>query len=277
MVTLKFNLARGFRAPSIPELASNGAHEGTNRYEYGEQNLKSETSLQPDAGIMINSEHVSFNMNAFYNSVNNFIYYRKLEAVGGGDSLITDGSETFFAFRFNQDKAKLYGVEFNLDIHPHPLDWLHLQNTFSWVRGQLNKEQDGSKNLPYIPATRLINELRVDLAKKSKTIRNGYVQVELDNTFAQNNPFTGFNTETATKGYSLLNAGFGADVMSKGKTVFSLFFSANNIGDVAYQNHLSRLKYAPENMVTGRMGVFNMGRNFTIKLNVPLSFELKGK
>ena len=35
-VTLKFNLARGFRAPSLAELASNGAHEGTNRYEVGD-------------------------------------------------------------------------------------------------------------------------------------------------------------------------------------------------------------------------------------------------
>ena len=32
-VTLKANAARGFRAPSIPELAANGEHEGTNRYE----------------------------------------------------------------------------------------------------------------------------------------------------------------------------------------------------------------------------------------------------
>jgi len=38
---------------------------------------------------------------------------------------------------------------------------------------------------------------------------------------------------------------------------------------------LSRLKYAPENLVTGRIGVFNMGRNFTIKFNIPLSFDTK--
>ena len=37
LVTLKFNIARGFRAPSMSELASNGAHEGTNRFEYGDQ------------------------------------------------------------------------------------------------------------------------------------------------------------------------------------------------------------------------------------------------
>ncbi len=272
-VTLKFNLARGFRAPAIPELASNGAHEGTNRFEYGEQNLRSESSLQADAGIVIASEHVSFTANIFYNALKNFIYYRKLQAVGGGDSLIVDGAETFFAFRFNQENAKLYGIEFNLDLHPHPFDWLHIENTFSWVRGLLGRVQDGSKNLPFIPAALLISEIKVDLLKKGKTVRNVFIKAELDNTFGQNNPFTGFNTETATAGYSIFNAGFGGEVRSKEKTLFNIFFGIINIGNVAYQNHLSRLKYGPGNMVTGRTGVFNMGRNFSVKLNIPLDFS----
>jgi len=273
MVTLKFNIARGFRAPSVSELASNGAHEGTFRFEYGEQNLKSETSFQADAGIGIASEHVSFNANIFYNAIQNFIYYHKLQAVGGGDSIIIDGAEQFFAFRFAQTNAKLYGAEFNFDIHPHPLDWLHIENTFSYVRGMLNVEQDGSKNLPFIPAARLLDEVKADFVKNGKAFRNGFVMVQLDNTFDQNHAFTGFNTETSTPGYSLVNAAIGGDFVSKEKTLFSLFFGVNNIGDKAYQSHLSRLKYAPENLVTGRTGVFNMGRNFTIKLNIPLSFN----
>jgi iron complex outermembrane receptor protein len=272
MVTLKFNVARGFRAPTLPELSSNGAHEGTNRFEYGEQDLKSETSLQTDAGVTIASEHVSFNASVFYNSLNNFIYYSKLAATGGGDSIVSDGGEDFFAFQFTQANARLYGLEFNLDFHPHPLDWLHVENTFSWVRGQLKEAVDGSKNLPFIPAARLINEVKVDLLKKGKIVRDVFLTAELDNTFDQKHPFTGFNTETATKGYSLFNAGFGGDIRSKNKTLFTLLFSANNIMDVAYQNHLSRLKYTAVNAVTGRMGVFNMGRNFSMKLNIPLEF-----
>lgn len=271
-VTLKLNIARGFRAPSIPELASNGAHEGTNRYEYGTRDLKSETSLQIDGGVEIATEHVSLNANLFYNAVRNFIYYRKLEAAGGGDSMIIDGPDEFFAFRFDQHNARLYGAEVNLDIHPHPLDWLHIENTFSVVRGTLSQEQDGSKNLPFIPAARLINEVKVELFPTGKTIRHAYLRAELDNTFAQNNPFTGYDTETKTAGYTLVNAGLGGDVMSKGKVLFSLAFGANNLGDVAWQSHLSRLKYAPENEVTKRQGVFGMGRNFTVKLNIPLSF-----
>jgi iron complex outermembrane receptor protein len=274
-ITFKFNVARGFRAPSIPELASNRAHEGTNRFEYGEQNLKSETSLQTDAGIEIATEHISFNAAVFFNSMRRFIYYRKLEAVGGGDSIIVDGSDQFFAFRFDQNNAKLYGIEFNIDIHPHPLDWLHIENTFSYVRGLLNKEQDGSNNLSFIPPARLINQVKIDLLKKGKLFRNFFFKAELDNTFAQNNPFTGFNTETATPGYSLINAGFGGELRTDNKLLCTFFFGANNIGDVAFQNHLSRLKYAPQNLVTGRNGVFNMGRNFALKLNIPLDFSIK--
>jgi iron complex outermembrane recepter protein len=276
-LVLKLNLARGFRAPGIPELASNGAHEGTFRFEYGEQNLKSEKSYQLDAGIDINGDHASFSASLFYNAVNDFIYYRKLSALGGGDSIIVDGSDQFFAFRFSQQNASLYGLEAILDLHPHPLDWLHFENSFSYVRGRLSEAQDGSKNLPFIPAVRLINELRGDFLRKGKGLRNFYINLELDNTLAQNNPFTGYNTETSTPGYSLLNAGFGGDIASKGKTLFSVYFTANNITDRAYQSHLSRLKYAAANLTTGRSGVFNMGRNFSVKVNVPLEVTMKEK
>jgi iron complex outermembrane receptor protein len=64
-----------------------------------------------------------------------------------------------------------------------------------------------------------------------------------------------------------LSVGIGADIKAFGKKdFFNVFISGENLTDVAYQNHLSRLKYAPENPATGRMGVFNMGRNFSVKL-----------
>ena len=65
----------------------------------------------------------------------------------------------------------------------------------------------------------------------------------------------------------MFNAGLGTDIVNKkGATLFIINFAANNIGDVAYQSHLSRLKYAPQNLATGRYGVYNMGRNFSIRL-----------
>lgn len=272
---LKLNLARGFRAPSIPELASNGAHEGANRYEYGDPNLKSETSWQGDLGFEINSEHVLFTASAFYNYINNFIFYRKLSGVGGGDSLVLVDQDLIPAFQFRQHTARLAGFEALLDLHPHPLDWLHWQNTISYVRGTFKEPIDGVKNVPFIPATRLLSELKAELLPKGKTFRNLYLYFEVDHTFNQNKAFIAYDTETPTKGYTLLNAGISANVTSKDKTLFSIYVLGNNLADVAYQNHLSRLKYTDVNPVTGRMGIFNMGRNFSIKLNIPLSFNTK--
>jgi iron complex outermembrane receptor protein len=57
------------------------------------------------------------------------------------------------------------------------------------------------------------------------------------------------------------------------KTVATIHLAATNLGDVAWQSHTSRLKYTAENLQTGRMGVFNRGRNFSIRVVVPFRWE----
>lgn len=231
--------------------------------------------MQFDAGIDFTTEHISFSISAFNNSFRNFIFYRKLTATAGGDSVIDVNGDLLTTFKFEQRAATLSGAEASIDFHPHPLDWLHIQNTFSIVAGRLKDKIETTNFLPFIPAPRLITEVKGDFKKAGDNVRNLYVKAELDNTFDQDNVFTAYNTETRTSGYSLFNIGAGADIVtSKGITLFSLHFSGNNITDIAYQNHLSRLKYAPQNMLTGR-NCSNMGRNFSIKLNVPLSFTIK--
>jgi iron complex outermembrane recepter protein len=274
-MVMKLNFARGFRAPSIPELASNGAHEGTNRYEYGDPGLKSETSWQADAGVEWNSEHLLFNASAFYNRINDFIFYHKLTTPSGNDSLVDVEGTLIPAFKFGQRNATLTGFEFLADLHPHPLDWLHWRNTVSYVRGKFEEPIEGTDNLPSIPATRWLMELRGELLKKGKFFRNMDAHVEFDHTFMQDKPFTAYGTETSTPGFTLFNAGVSTDIYNGKKTVCSIFLLGNNLTDVAYQNHLSRLKYTDENLATGRRGVFNMGRNFVIKVNVPLTFKMK--
>ena len=277
-LNLKLNIARGFRAPAIPELASNGAHEGTLRYEYGNADLNSETSTQFDAGFDFNTQHVSFGLAGFYNIFDNFIFYRKLQSANGGDSIINVGGVNIPAFLYGQQATTLRGLEVSVDIHPHPLDWLHIQNTFSFVSGRLKDPVEGAKYLPNIPAAKLITEFNSNFKKISSNIRNFYVNFDVDFTFAKNDIFFAYNTETPSPGYTLLNMGIGGDfVTAKGTKLFSLNISGNNLADVAYQNHLSRLRYADENLATGRTGVFNMGRNFSIKLNIPFGFKVNDK
>lgn len=274
-LALKLNIARGFRAPSLAELSSNGAHEGTNRFEIGNRDLRSETSFQADAGIEINTPHITLGAGVYLNNVNDFIYYEKVLNSNGADSVMVDpdSGDLLNVFKFNQQSARLYGVEFNMDIHPHPLDWLHFENTFSYTRAKFNDPIDGSYNVPNIPAARLISQLRGNFLTDGKKFKNIYLSLESDYTLAQNHAFTGYDTETNTDAYWLIGVSAGADITRKGKTLFSIHFSGTNLGDVAYQNHLSRLKYTAVNNTTGRMGVFNTGRSYGLKLNVPLEFR----
>lgn len=271
MVTFKANISKGFRAPNLAELAANGNHEGTFRYEIGNLDLKSEDAYSIDLGLDVNTEHISLNVSPFFNYVRNYIYSQKLQTPRGQDSVI-NGVD---AYKFSQQSANLYGVEAQLDIHPHPLDWLHFENTFSFTRGQFTHAVDGSDNLPQIAPLRLLTELRAEFPTQLNAFRNFYAKVEMDNNATQNNFFGGYNTETGTKGYTLFNVGLGSDFYFGGAKRATIIFAINNLTDVAYQNHLSRLKYAPENVTTGRQGIFNIGRNFTARLIIPFEWRLK--
>lgn len=264
--TLKFNVSRGFRAPNIAELASNGRHEGTFRYEIGNSNLKSEISHQIDLAYFLNSDHLTFELTPFVNFISNYIFTEKLKGANGNDS-IPDPTDPAPAFKFMSGNATLLGGEIYFDIHPHPLDWLHLENSFSYVQATQLNQPDSSKYLPFIPAPKYRGEIKAQFKNVGKILSNAYVKFGVDYFLNQNRIFSANGTESATPAYTLLNAGIGANIKGfKRKDFLSLYISGENLADVAYQSHLSRLKYAPENLATGRIGIFNMGRNVSIKL-----------
>lgn len=274
-ITAKANVSRGFRSPSIAELTSNGRHEGSLRYEYGNLDLKAETSVQLDASLVLNAKHLTAEVSVFQNTISNYIFTKKLLAYDGTDS-IPNPSEPVPAYQFTQGKAQLRGGEIQIDVHPHPLDWLHFENGFSFVNA-VNKtleNNDTSKYLPFIPAARLQSELRATLLGKGRKVSNLFFRLEFSHFFEQGRVLLENRTETTTPGYSLWNSGLGTDIKNaKGSTLFSFYFTVANIFDKAYQNNLSRLKYAAVNATTGRPGVYNMGRNFSFKVVVPFTIK----
>jgi iron complex outermembrane receptor protein len=278
-LTLKANISRGFRAPNLAELASNGRHEGSFRYEIGNHDLKAEHSLQIDAGVLLNADHVTAEVSWFTNNIDNYIYLEKMAAKDGTDS-IPDPGDPAPAYQYVQGHAILNGGEILLDLHPHPFDWLHFENSFSFVNA-INKSRDNidsAKYLPFIPSPKFQSELRASLKKIGKIFSNAFFKIEYNYFWKQDRVLLENGTETPTPSYSLWNAGMGSEIVNKrNKVLFSIYITANNVFDAAYQNHLSRLKYAPENPSTGRVGVFNSGRNFSFKLIVPIEFKRKVK
>ncbi|MFV0520936.1 MAG: TonB-dependent receptor [Mangrovibacterium sp.] len=265
----KLNLSRGYRAPNVAELGSNGSHEGSYQYQLGNVHLKPEYSFQINWGIGIQSQHVAAELNLFSNHISNYIYNHKLQNIAGSDSIIDENP----AYQYAQDKAHLYGGELFIDYHPHAMHWLHIQNTLSYTRGRLTNQADSMSNLPMIPPLCWQPELKFDLNRLSKITQNSFISIGLDVNAAQNHYFSAYNTETVTPAYTLINASVGTDfVNKKNKTICSLYISGNNLANKAYQNHLNRLKYAGHNEETGKEGYYNMGRNISFKLIVPFGY-----
>jgi iron complex outermembrane receptor protein len=151
-------------------------------------------------------------------------------------------------------------------------------------------QTDERKWLPYTPAPRWTSELKWELAHHSHTtighqheanhrhftspvaLNNVYIAAGIECYLRQSNIYQADNTETATPSYTLLNLSAGTDILFNHRKVAELYVTANNLLNRAFQSHLSRLKYADINMVTGRQGVYNMGRNVTFKLVIPIQF-----
>ncbi|MEO6537043.1 MAG: TonB-dependent receptor, partial [Ferruginibacter sp.] len=158
---------------------------------------------------------------------------------------------------------------------------LHFENSFSAVYA-LNKSRndgkllkDSSKYLPFIPPFHGVSELRYDINSPEHHIANGFIKAQFVYYGSQKRVYLTDNTETATPGYTIFNLGIGSGFTNKtGKTIFNVYVMANNLFDVAYYDHLSRLKYftSPTGVDPNR-GIHNLGRNISFKLDIPLSFN----
>ena len=275
---VKANIARGFRAPNIAEISANGVHPGTNMYQLGNPDFKPEFSLQEDIGFVFSSHYVVGTLDLFNNFISNYIYNRKLQMAGGGD--FTDGHGNTY-FRYVASKAGLYGGEISIDIHP--VKALHFENSFSVVNGNDKGSQpksigDSGRYLPYVPPAHGISELRYEFSSRKARLRKAFIKMQLEYSAAQNRAFIAYNTETPTAAYTLFNAGVGATLADKkGRTIVNLYLMGNNLFNVAYYDHLSRLKYfnfSPYDTNPAH-GIYNMGRNISFKLDLPLDLTLR--
>lgn len=238
----RINLASGYRAPNLAELTSNGVHHGTSRFEIGNPDLNNEQNFQTDISLEYKNEHFELFVNGFYNIMNNYIY---LSPTGQ----VEDETDVY---RYIQENAKLYGGEIGFHIHPHPLDWLHIESTFETVIGK----QGNDSYLPLIPANNWNNTFRTEF-DINDWLQNGFSSITIASTFNQNNVSS---FETTTLGYTLVNIGIGGQVQIS-NTKFELTVNLNNAFNKDYTSHLSRLKI--ENIP-------NMGRNFVfgIQFNI---------
>ncbi len=243
-IHFRINFASAYRSPNLAELTQDGMH-GT-RYEQGNRDLKSQQSLEGDLSFHLHTDHTTFDISGFYNDIFNYIHLAPT----------TDTtSEGAMIYKYDQQNSFLYGGEVLLHFHPHPLDWLHLKGTYSYVVGKT----DEGDYLPFIPAQKVKVEIELQ-KKKWKGLRNLFLRVNSDFVLKQNKPAP---SEIISPSYTLLNCGIGTQVKVANQ-VFSVGLFASNILNEVYIDHLSTLR---------DLGMNNMGRNFTISIKVPFGLK----
>ncbi len=239
-VKLRFNLSTGFRAPNTSELLSDGVHEGTNRYEKGNELLTSEKATQIDFSTDYSGEHLQLSVNPFYTSLGNYIFLSPTDTVIDGNPV----------FEYLQKDAMLYGGEAGIHFHPHPIDWLHFESNFSMV---LAEDKEGNP-LPLIPQSKLNTRLRAELPHKHKI---GISDIYLQHIYKFEQNRTGL-FETPTPAWQIVNAGLTVR-FAAGHGKGEISTGIKNVFNANYIDHLSRFKY---------LGISNPGRNYYLSLKI---------
>ncbi len=274
-VLLKANIARGYRAPNITEIGSNGLDPGAHIVYLGNRTFEPEFSLQEDLGFIAYLKDADFMLEVFNNHISNYIYQSRLDDANGNPVIIVPGNTTY---QYQQSKARLYGAEFTFNLHPHNAKWFELNNSAAYVIGLNQNEKliaqsnGAARYLPFIPPLHIRSEVKLKLQGTYGVFSKVYFRAEADAYAAQNKFYALNDTETPTPGYTLINAGIGSTLKAKsGKTICELFFQADNLFDVAYQSNLNRLKYFEyyNSSPNSRSGIYNIGRNLSVKVIVP--------
>jgi iron complex outermembrane receptor protein len=245
-MSLRANLSSGFRAPNMFELLSDGVHEGTNRYETGNAQLKTENSYQADASLDYRSKHFELYVNPYFNYIRNYI---GLQPTG-------DRLDDHAVYSYTQTDARLYGGEAGFHLHPHPLDWLHIEASYAGAFGQ----DAASRALPLMPQQKIKATVSVSFTGW-KAVEKFSVYVHNRYSFDQRRVAA---YETPTGDYYVLDAGIACE-FAWGRQQLFVNVAANNLLDETYYDHLSRYK-ADE--------IYNMGRNVCIKLRIPFRWKI---
>ncbi|GAB6281518.1 MAG: TonB-dependent receptor [Ignavibacterium sp.] len=219
------NIANAFRSPTIEELSSYAVHEAQASFDIGNKDLDVENTIGFDFGIRSLSEKFYFELNGYYNFINNYIYRRPTDLFYD-DAIGFNYSNGLQVFQYFQADAEIYGVESKINFEIY--DGFSSTLIFDYVRG---KNKDIDENLPKIPPMRFAIELKYynhnywvglnwNLANEQKDI-------------AQN--------ETSTKGYGIINLYTGMRLIT-GNFVHNFILKFDNVFDLKYKDHLSALK-----------------------------------
>ena len=239
-------VARAWRPPTVNERYAQGVHHGTAQYELGRPTLAREQSSGVETTIRYRNSISSFEVAAYRNRIDGFIYLQPREPV-----LTIRG--TFPAYNYNQTDARLNGLELSGMVQP--MRWLRLQGTANAVRGT---DRANGGPLFDMPADRVTMQARV----MGSRARLGEWFVGLGGLLVREQTGVPKGTiyQLPTDGYGLASLELGATHTAVVGRHVDLSISVNNLFDTRYRDYLSRY----------RLFVNDTGRDVAVRLRVPI-------
>jgi len=217
---LGMTISRATRAPAAEELFANGPHVATQTFEVGNPDFDLEKSWGFEVYMRGDSGPVRFSLSTYVQWFNDYIYE------------INTGLEEdeLPVYRFQQDDARYFGIEAELDFDLIYTDAFGLSGDIiaDYVDAELS---DGGDDVPRIPPMRLRGGLNADAG-------NFGGRLEVEHVFKQDN-VAAFETETDD--FTMVNASLEWRPFGAGNGTV-VIFSANNIFDEEARRHASFTK-----------------------------------
>ncbi|HET6232104.1 MAG TPA: TonB-dependent receptor [Longimicrobiaceae bacterium] len=235
-LSVRGNVGRAWRAPTLFELFANGPRLGEARFDIGDPTLGTEQNLSAEVGLRWAGARVQAEVEAFGNRVDDYLVARPTAQTQQG----------LRVFRYAATDARLWGGEGSVQVQP--VRSLLLRAAADYVRGE---DRTLDEPLPLMPPARALlrAELRPEL---SGTLRGASLWAQVQAVAHQGRPAP---EELAPDGYTLLDLG-GGFRPRLGRRVVAVDLQVHNLLDTSYRDFLSRYKEFAD----------NPGRSLTLRL-----------
>jgi iron complex outermembrane recepter protein len=239
-LSFKINGATGYTAPNYAQLAAFGKHEGTYRFEVGDNNLSMEKNVEADGTIQYDNQNVSLSLNGYLNHIKDYIYINPT----------ADSVKGLRIYRWTQHDANINGLELDFQLHPSDAKWFEGFIRAGLLRGMLT---NGNGDLPYIPATKVITGLTFKKENIGKW-QQSYVTLQTS-IYGKQSKVAQFEEET--DGYFLVDLFVGTTAPFGKQHRWNIVAFCTNLLNKGYFNHLSLIK---------TIDVREPGRNIGVQL-----------
>jgi iron complex outermembrane receptor protein len=223
--SIKLNGASGYAAPNYAQLTAFGKHEGSYRFEVGNNFLQMEKNNELDIALQWQNQNAGFSLNGYINSINNYIYITPT----------ADSIKGLRIYDWVQKDAVISGLELSLDVHPANAKWFEGSLKAGLTSGKLT---GGKGDLPYIPASKVITGLTF----KKEMIgqwQQSYLTLQAS-FYGEQKKVAQF--EEPTEGYFLADLFIGTNVPLGRQHRWNLVAFCTNLFNKGYFNHLSLIK-----------------------------------